>query len=344
MAHTLSIIAVTFNESRHIGKVATAVRALRRPPDVSVELIAIDGGSSDGTPEAARAAGFDRVRVLPGASIPVCRNSGLRAAEGDWIAFLDGDCIPTPDWLQQAAFWLEREPLAVLGWPARPPEPHTWVQAAWLFHWNQKNPHREQRHGREAVVREGFRLATTRNMILHRAVADRIGGFNEELTTGEDTDFAFRADRAGIPVLGIPALRVTHLGEPATYRAWFKQQLWHANRKSYKHIQSLSGGKVGGNAPRFTALYLGTLLLALAGPAAGLALGCTWSLLLVAPFLGLISGPAALLCWRARDPQPFPALCALYAGYGLARSIDLVGLHKAKPSWKTPKKEQKATA
>ncbi len=92
----------------------------------------------------------------------------------------------------------------MLGWPARPPEPHTWVQAAWLFHWSQKNPHREQRLGRDVVTREGFRLVTTRNLILHRAVADQLGGFNEELTTGEDTDFAFRADQAGIPVLGCP--------------------------------------------------------------------------------------------------------------------------------------------
>jgi GT2 family glycosyltransferase len=173
---------------------------------------------------------------------------------------------PLPDWLEQARPFLEQEP-RVHGRPGPrvPPEPHTWVQAAWLFHWSQKNPHREIRLGREVVAREGFRLATTRNMILHRAVADQLGGFNEELTTGEDTDFAFRADQAGIPVLGLPTLRVAHYGEPATFGQWYKQQLWHANRKSYRHIQQLSGGKIGGNAPRFTALYLSTLVLGLAG-------------------------------------------------------------------------------
>lgn len=337
MSHRLSIISVTYNEARHVARLQQAVNRLQRPDSVEVETILVDGGSKDGTVEAARAAGFTRIVMLPGASIPVCRNAGLREATGDWIAFLDGDCEPASDWLEQARPFLEQEPRVLVAWPARPPEPHTWVQAAWLFHWSQKNPHREIRLGREVVAREGFRLATTRNMLLHRAVADQLGGFNEELTTGEDTDFAFRADQAGIPVLGLPALRVAHYGEPATFGQWYKQQLWHANRKSYRHIQNISGGKIGGNAPRFTALYLSTLSLGLLGLAAAL-ITDHWSLItLFLPFLGLIAGPAALLSWRGRTARYFLGLCVLYTAYGFARSIDLLGLHQAKPSWKAKK-------
>lgn len=339
MTHRLSIISVTFNEVRHVARLQQAVNQLRRPATVEVETILVDGGSSDGTVAAAQAAGFSRTLVMPGASIPVCRNAGLRAATGDWIAFLDGDCEPAPDWLEQALPFLEQEPLVMLGWPARAPEPHTWVQAAWLFHWSQKNPHREMRRGREVVAREGFRLVTTRNLILHRAVADQLGGFNEELTTGEDTDFAFRADQSGIPVLGLPTLRVAHYGEPATFGQWYKQQLWHANRKSYRHIQQLSGGKIGGNAPRFTALYLGTLVLGLAGSVAAVITGHRSLIALFLPFLGLLLGPALLLSARGHTFRHLPALCALYAAYGFARSIDVLGLHRAKPSWKTTKNQ-----
>ena len=335
MPHRLSIISVTFNEARHVARLQQAVNRLQRPDSVEVETILVDGGSRDGTVDAARASGFSRILVLPDASIPVCRNAGLRAATGDWIAFLDGDCEPAADWLEQARPFLEQEARVMLGWPARPPEPHTWVQAAWLFHWSQKNPQREQRLGRDVVTREGFRLVTTRNLILHRAVADQLGGFNEELTTGEDTDFAFRADQAGIPVWGLPALRVAHYGEPATLRAWFKQQLWHANRKSYRHIQQLSGGKIGGNAPRFTALYLSTLSVGLVGLAASLITGHCSLITLVLPFLGLITGPALLLSWRGRTARYFFALCVLYTAYGFARSIDFLGWHRAKPSWKS---------
>lgn len=335
MPHTLSIIAVTFNEARHIGSLKRALDMMRKPPGVRLESIVIDGGSRDGTVERAREAGFDQVIVLPGASIPVCRNKGLAVSSGEWIAFFDGDCEPAPDWLEQVLPLYERDLAFVAGWPARPPEPMTWVQSAWLFHWECKNTRVESFEGVPAVIREGFRLVTTRNMALHRAVLGAIAPFNEELTTGEDTDFAFRADRAGIPVLGLPALRVAHRGEPARYREWFRQQLWHANRRSYEHIRRLSGGRVGGNAPRFTMAYAGTLAAGLLG------IMIAWSqrdpvwACLILPWIALLALPAVLLSVRGRTFRYAPALIALYAGYGLARTIDLLGLHPQKPSWKS---------
>lgn len=333
-AHQIGIVAVAFNEGRHVARLKRSLDALRRPHGITIQALLVDGGSRDDTVAEARRAGYDKIIELPGANIPVCRNRGLREAQGDWIAYVDADCELAPDWLERAAALLAREPLLLAGWPARPPEPMTWVQAAWAFHWLQKNPATELRHGEPVAAREGFRLATTRNMVLHRAVAERVGGFNEALDTGEDTDFAFRAHQAGIPVWGVPGLVVAHHGEPATLRAWFKQQLWHANRKSYREILKSSGGRIGGNAPLFTALYLGTLLLALAG-LLGVLITDHWTpITLVFPWLVLLAGPAALLCVRGGSARHFPALCVLYAAYGLARSIDFLGLHRSKKSWK----------
>ncbi len=341
---TLSVISVTFNEARHVARLARALAELDNPAGVRIESILVDGGSPDGTAEEARRAGFSKVVELPGASIPVCRNRGLREATGEWIAFLDGDCAPARDWLERARPLLERGEALMLGWPAEPPEPRTWVQAAWLFHWQQKNPQLEYFAGVPAVRREGFRLVTTRNMILHRRVLDRIGGFNEELATGEDTDFAFRADQAGLPVLGLPTLRVAHYGEPATLGAFYRQQLWHANRRSYEHIQRLSGGKVGGNAPRFTRLYLATATLALTALLTALVTGSGWWLAGLLPWLGLMAGPALLLSLRGRTLRHFPALCVIYAAYGLARSVDLLGHHRDKPSWKARPDQARTTS
>jgi len=196
----------------------------------------------------------------------------VREAAGDWLAFVDADCELADDWLERAAPLLAGADKIVLAWPARPPEPMTWVQSAWLFHWLNKNRKMENWNGREVVKEEGFRLATTRNMIFTRAVFDGMKGFNEELSTGEDTDFAFRAYMAGIPVLGLPSLRVFHHGEPRTIVQFYRQQVWHANRRSYEHIKKISGGKVGGNAPVFSALFLVCVALAIAGVAAAIAM------------------------------------------------------------------------
>jgi glycosyltransferase involved in cell wall biosynthesis len=333
--HTLSIIVVAFNEARHIARLQASIKRLVMPAGVAVESILIDGGSSDGTAAAAREAGFTQVIELPGANIPVCRNRGLQAATGDWIAFIDGDCELAPDWLTQAAFLLDGVDDVLAGWPAVPPEPMTWVQAAWRFHWLQKNPRYDDYRGRRVVSHEGFRLATTRNMVLQKRVADRVGGFNEELATGEDTDFAYRAYLAGVKVLGDPSLVVVHHGEPATLGAFYRQQVWHANRKSYEHILKATGGKVGGNAPRFAAAFLAGAIVAIAGVAGTAATGCPWWMVVgLASLAAVVGGPALLLSLRGRTLRYLPGLVALYAAYGLARAWDLLGFAKAKPSWK----------
>ena len=335
--HTLSIIAVAFNEQQHIARLLASIKRLVRPTHIAIESVLVDGGSRDGTVQAARDAGFDRVIEAPGANIPACRNRGLREARGDWIAFVDADCELASDWLDKALPLLDSDGEILMGWPAVPPEPMTWVQSAWRFHWTQKNPRMEDFKGQRVVKSEGFRLTTTRNMMLHRSVADRVKGFNEELATGEDTDFAYRAYLAGVPVVGNPALVVVHHGEPATVGQFCRQQVWHANRKSYSHILKATGGKVGGNAPRFAIAFLATSILAVGGFIGAIALGCPWAMLLVLPLPALVAAPAVLMCARGRNAKFFPALVALYTVYGFARALDLTGFAREKPSWKAGK-------
>lgn len=328
-----TIIVVAFNEAGALPRVKAAFDALRRPEGMELETLLVDGGSRDGTPHLARSLGFDRVIELPGANIPVCRNAGVREAGGDWIAFVDGDCLLDPDWLIHAGHLLSRHPAMILGWPAAPPSPGTWVQQAWFAHWMHKNPATETEAGEPVVKRDGFRMITTRNMIFHRGVAERIGGFDEALSTGEDTDFVFRATMAGIPTWGLPALKSVHLGEPETLRKFYRQQLWHANRRAYKAIAEKSGMKTGGNAPLFTLLFLVTGLLALCF----LALSIWRPLFLIGllPFPALLLALAGRTSLRARRPGLLLPLAVLYAAYGLARSIDLLGLSPHKPSWKS---------
>lgn len=91
--------------------------ALRRSAFQDWELIVVDDGSSDGSPERAAAAG---ARVLssggrrgPGAA----RNLGAGQALGAYIFFLDADCEVHSDTLSRAAVALESDPVldAVFG-------------------------------------------------------------------------------------------------------------------------------------------------------------------------------------------------------------------------------------
>ncbi len=332
---TLSVITVVLNEAAHLERLKRSLDGLDVPAGVRVETVLVDGGSSDGGPAAARSLGFTQVIELPGANIPVSRNAGARAASGEWLAFVDADCEVAPDWLRQAMVFLEGEERLVIGWPASPPEPATWVQRAWFAHWSFKNHHRETFRGCAVVRKEAFRLLTTRNMLMHRAVFDRLGGFDENLPTSEDSDFVFRASRRGLVVLGVPALRVVHHGEPATLRAFYRQQAWHANRSSYARIVGERSGKTGGHAPLFTVLYVFSLAAAAAGVALSVVTAWWYWLFLIVPFAALLAGPAALIARRAKSWRLVPALSVLYAAYGCARALDLVGFYRTKRSWKT---------
>ncbi len=96
----VSVIIPARNEARTIGDLVRSVRA-QASPGVDVEVVVVDDNSTDGTAEAAGAAGG---RVVPlgatgGGNPAVARNRGARAATGDPLVFLDADCMPAEGWL-----------------------------------------------------------------------------------------------------------------------------------------------------------------------------------------------------------------------------------------------------
>jgi glycosyltransferase involved in cell wall biosynthesis len=331
MNHTLSIIVVAFNEERHIQRLKSSFDNLERPESISLETILIDGGSQDKTVDIAKQCAFSIVHELPGANIPTCRNKGIQEASGDWLAFVDADCEVASDWLKKAQPWLSNNETIIIGWPVYPPENGTWVQRAWHTHWLNKNA---MVRSSEPVKHEAFRLITTRNMLLTKTTALQINGFNEKLSTGEDTDFVFRAYTQGLDVIAVPDLHVAHHGEPQNLHEFFRQQLWHANRSSYQTILKESQGNSGKNAVLFSVGFLMALMLALIG-LVGLMAKQWWTALLCLPLLAIILLPAILISFRAQKPSELPALALLYAAYGLARSCDLLGIARHKKSWKS---------
>ena len=105
-----SVVMPVLNGGADLDRCLTALRgsAFR-----DWELIVVDDGSSDGSPERARAAG---ARVLesggrrgPGAA----RNLGAGEARGDYLFFLDADCEVHTDTLARAAAGS-----AGKGWPS----------------------------------------------------------------------------------------------------------------------------------------------------------------------------------------------------------------------------------
>lgn len=152
-----------------------------------VELIVIDDGSTDSSPKILAEASDPRIRVLSQPNQGVCsaRNAGLRAAHGEYIAFLDADDTWHPACLEELHRGLERNgeaALAYCGWqnlglPAGRSDPFI--------------PPDYERPDKLAILLEDCRWPIHAALTRHAAIAQGIE-FDERFVTSEDFFFWLR--------------------------------------------------------------------------------------------------------------------------------------------------------
>jgi glycosyltransferase involved in cell wall biosynthesis len=92
----ISVVIPALNEEEGIEECLQSIRQ----QEVPVELILIDNGSSDRTPEIAEKY-CDKVYVRPEYSLAQMRDLGAREASGDIIVTTDADCVAPPGWLKK---------------------------------------------------------------------------------------------------------------------------------------------------------------------------------------------------------------------------------------------------
>jgi glycosyltransferase involved in cell wall biosynthesis len=109
----VSVIIPTYNRSRYIGE---AIRSVQAQTHQDVQIIVADDGSTDNTRDVVSVfrRGVTYLQLPHRGLAAVTRNAGLRAAEGEYVAFLDSDDLFLPGKLalQLAAF--EQHPEAGL--------------------------------------------------------------------------------------------------------------------------------------------------------------------------------------------------------------------------------------
>jgi glycosyltransferase involved in cell wall biosynthesis len=183
---SVTVVVPTRNDRRVIDRCLDAVVA-QDYPGPQPEVIVVDNGSTDGTPEVlARYA--PRVLILrevrPGVSW--ARNAAIEAAQGEWIAFTDADCVPRPGWLRTLVdAGRRRDGVSFVGGRivALPPANAIARFAENLF---------DQRRSIEEEKPASFISA---NLLARRDAIVACGMFNPDYPRGQDTELAWRSQK-----------------------------------------------------------------------------------------------------------------------------------------------------
>jgi glycosyltransferase involved in cell wall biosynthesis len=209
----IAVVICTRNRASQLpGALAALSEAIAAASSLPIEVVVVDNGSNDGTGDVIDAwlprlgpAARKIVELRPG--LAAARNAGVRASHHSIIAMTDDDCHPARDWLGVLA-----QRFAADAMPS--------IRGGRVDLGDPRDLKVTIRTGDlpecydPAKNINGFAIGA--NLAFHRAVFDRLGGFDERFGAGaryraaEETDFIFRGAAAGIPLFYDPGLRVLH--------------------------------------------------------------------------------------------------------------------------------------
>jgi glycosyltransferase involved in cell wall biosynthesis len=192
-APLVSVVLPTHNRAALLGR---AMRSVLAQTHAALELIVVDDGSTDATPQLLAACADPRLRVvhLPGNSGPAAaRNAGIRAARGEFIAFQDDDDYWLVDKLEaQLAGLQSAVPLA--GWCLGgfiQVEPKGVRYVGGLRYFRQL----DHRLGLGEAGPDRSLIATP-NWLVRRDALQRAGLFDERMRSWEDVELGLRLEDA----------------------------------------------------------------------------------------------------------------------------------------------------
>jgi GT2 family glycosyltransferase len=309
----VSIIVICLNEAEHVARCLEAIESVDYPRDRR-EVIFVDGGSTDGSPEIAAEHGVQVVRARP--SISEQRNVGVGKARGSFLAFTDADCAVSRTWLSSGLMHFKcPDDEVVVGSSPTPSDGNSWVRRACRVHQRAKL----RVVGRLVSGMTACGLVCGGSIITTRRAFERVGGFSADVGVGEDADLCYRAAMTGMSVVFDQSMELQHYGGPGTFRQFFWRQVAHASADFTNW-----GAPVCSRADWLGLLSVGAVLtigfLIVSGGersgsvAVGVALG----------LLGILLSLSVGACVLGGEPGAVVPVFLLYGLWGPARVVGLL--------------------
>jgi glycosyltransferase involved in cell wall biosynthesis len=209
----VSVVVSTFNGARTLKACLESLGKLRYP---DYEVIIVDDGSTDATPQIASLFPAFRYLRQPNRGLSAARNAGIGAAQGEIVAFTDDDCRVDENWLFHLVGDLQRGDFDGIGGHNFLPPEDSCVAAAVMA--SPGGPAHVMLTDREAEHVPGC------NMAFLKSALDQIGGFDPVFRqAGDDVDLCWRLLDAGYKLGFSHAGFVWHYRR-STVKAYLRQQ------------------------------------------------------------------------------------------------------------------------
>jgi glycosyltransferase involved in cell wall biosynthesis len=205
----ISVVVTVRNEEKRIGNLLDSLVVQEGP----FEVVIVDAYSEDRTVEIVKsyAAKYDSIHLfLKGGTRGVGRNYGVRRAQGELVAFVDGDCIANPFWLKEIRETYSTGDVDIVAGKT--------ITLGYA-------PFAEL--DRVELLKSGYDVTfPSCNLAYRTTLFGDIRGFDPQFMTAEDIDLNYRAVASGAR-MSYNESAIIYAMARDTFMGFFKQAFWN---------------------------------------------------------------------------------------------------------------------
>lgn len=180
--YKVSVVLLTKNSVETVKKTLDSIMSQTRKPD---EIIVVDGNSKDGTIEIVKQYPIKLV-TESGLGFGHARNLGVKNAEGDIILFIDSDCYADEKWIEKILPHFSEPKIAGVTGQTKLWNTNHGVARFLACVGGRMDMPTKQRF---------VKIAPTMNLAIRRNIVLEVGGFDESLFRGEDTELTYKVTK-----------------------------------------------------------------------------------------------------------------------------------------------------